>query len=68
MFHDVKINDKGMVWNTDLIETLELENLLRNFDTIQCKQVKQYTLPSTGQSPEGLMLAMITPIVTMSNS
>ena len=29
MFHDVKINDKGLVWNTDLIETLELENLLR---------------------------------------
>lgn len=29
-FHDVKINDKGLVWNTDLIETLELENLLRN--------------------------------------
>lgn len=28
-FHDVKINDKGLVWNTDLIETLELENLLR---------------------------------------
>lgn len=27
-FHDVKINDKGLVWNTDLIETLELENLL----------------------------------------
>ena len=23
-FHDVKINDKGLVWNTDLIETLEL--------------------------------------------
>lgn len=23
-YHDVKINDKGLVWNTDLIETLEL--------------------------------------------
>jgi len=31
MYHDVKINDKGLVWNTDLIETLELENLLRTF-------------------------------------
>ena len=31
MYHDVKINDKGLVWNTDLIETLELENLLRRF-------------------------------------
>jgi succinate dehydrogenase (ubiquinone) flavoprotein subunit len=28
-YKDVKINDKGLVWNTDLIETLELENLLR---------------------------------------
>jgi len=23
-FKDVKISDKGLVWNTDLIETLEL--------------------------------------------
>jgi succinate dehydrogenase/fumarate reductase flavoprotein subunit len=23
-YKDVKINDKGLVWNTDLIETLEL--------------------------------------------
>lgn len=28
-FADVKIEDKGMVWNTDLVETLELDNLLR---------------------------------------
>jgi succinate dehydrogenase / fumarate reductase flavoprotein subunit len=28
-FTDVKIDDKGMVWNTDLVETLELENLLQ---------------------------------------
>ena len=28
-FSDVVINDKGMVWNTDLVETLELDNLLR---------------------------------------
>lgn len=27
-YKDVKITDKGLVWNTDLIETLELENLL----------------------------------------
>lgn len=29
-FKDVKVQDKGLVWNTDLIETLELENLLIN--------------------------------------
>ena len=27
-FSDVGLSDRGMVWNTDLIETLELENLL----------------------------------------
>jgi succinate dehydrogenase (ubiquinone) flavoprotein subunit len=27
-FKDVRVVDKGLVWNTDLIETLELENLL----------------------------------------
>jgi len=24
----VKVSDKGLTWNTDLMETLELENLL----------------------------------------
>jgi succinate dehydrogenase / fumarate reductase flavoprotein subunit len=33
-FKDVKIIDKGLHWNTDLIETLELENLLRNYKVI----------------------------------
>ena len=27
-FGDVRIADKSMIWNTDLMETLELENLL----------------------------------------
>ena len=27
-FQDVGVSDRGMIWNTDLIETLELENLL----------------------------------------
>ncbi|MEQ1531066.1 MAG: FAD-binding protein, partial [Methylococcales bacterium] len=27
-FTDVKVNDKSLVWNTDLVETLELDNLL----------------------------------------
>ena len=25
-----KLNDKGLIWNTDLIETLELQNLVLN--------------------------------------
>ena len=29
-FEDVGIQDRSMVWNTDLVETLELENLLTN--------------------------------------
>jgi succinate dehydrogenase (ubiquinone) flavoprotein subunit len=28
MFNDIKISDRGNVWNTDLVEALELENLL----------------------------------------
>jgi len=28
-FADVKVSDRSMVWNTDLVETLELDNLLR---------------------------------------
>ena len=29
-FSDVNVSDKSMIWNTDLAETLELENLLQN--------------------------------------
>ncbi|MBT8066027.1 MAG: succinate dehydrogenase flavoprotein subunit [Gammaproteobacteria bacterium] len=29
-FDDVGVSDRSMVWNTDLVETLELENLLLN--------------------------------------
>ena len=28
MYKDLKLSDRGNVWNTDLIEALELENLL----------------------------------------
>jgi succinate dehydrogenase / fumarate reductase flavoprotein subunit len=28
-FSDVGVSDRGLIWNTDLIETLELENLLQ---------------------------------------
>jgi succinate dehydrogenase / fumarate reductase flavoprotein subunit len=27
-FADVRVNDRSLIWNTDLVETLELENLL----------------------------------------
>ncbi|KAI8473757.1 MAG: succinate dehydrogenase subunit A [Monoraphidium minutum] len=29
-FADVKVSDRSLVWNTDLVETLELDNLLTN--------------------------------------
>jgi succinate dehydrogenase / fumarate reductase flavoprotein subunit len=29
-FADVRVSDRSLVWNTDLVETLELENLLLN--------------------------------------
>ena len=27
---DIKVNDRSMIWNSDLVETLELENLMAN--------------------------------------
>ncbi len=36
-FADVTISDRGLIWNTDLIETLELDNLLgQALATISC--------------------------------
>ncbi|PPE02181.1 hypothetical protein GOBAR_DD00779 [Gossypium barbadense] len=29
-FHDVKLKDRSLIWNSDLIESIELENLLIN--------------------------------------
>ena len=29
-FQDVNVSDRSLIWNTDLVETLELENLLQN--------------------------------------
>lgn len=29
-FKDVKVSDRSMIWNSDLVETLELQNLLTN--------------------------------------
>ena len=26
--HDIRVSDRSMIWNTDLIETMELDNLL----------------------------------------
>ena len=33
-FNDVQISDRGLVWNTDLVETMELENLLLQAQSI----------------------------------
>ena len=33
-FDDVRVDDKNLIWNTDLVETLELENLLCQAQTI----------------------------------
>jgi len=29
-FPDVRVSDRSLIWNTDLVETMELENLLLN--------------------------------------
>ena len=61
-FKDVKITDKGLVWNTDLIETLELENLLGKYFIIQSKLSKLFIQLSTVRNQEELMQEMIIPI------
>jgi succinate dehydrogenase / fumarate reductase flavoprotein subunit len=33
-FDDVQVSDRGLIWNTDLVETLELENLLAQAQAI----------------------------------
>jgi succinate dehydrogenase/fumarate reductase flavoprotein subunit len=38
---DCKVADKSLVWNTDLVETLELSNLLPNGTTTRSKTAKQ---------------------------
>ena len=32
-FADVSVADRSLIWNTDLVETMELENLLQNART-----------------------------------
>jgi succinate dehydrogenase (ubiquinone) flavoprotein subunit len=32
-FNEVKVSDRSLIWNTDLVETLELRNLLGNAAT-----------------------------------
>ena len=45
-FDDVKIDDKQMIWNTDLVETLELENLLAQAQTVIPVSYTHLTLPT----------------------
>lgn len=33
---DIKLSDRGLVWNTDLVEAVELENLLMNAAITMC--------------------------------
>ena len=41
-FKDVSVTDRGLIWNTDLIETLELENLLgQAIITMKCALARQ---------------------------
>lgn len=35
-FENIKVTDRSMIWNTDLVETLELDNLLRQASVSMC--------------------------------
>jgi succinate dehydrogenase / fumarate reductase flavoprotein subunit len=43
-FSDIKVSDRSMVWNTDLVETLELRNLLG------CAMVAMYSADNRKES------------------
>ena len=38
---DVKLSDRGMIWNTDLVEALELENLLAQAQVTICSALNR---------------------------
>ncbi|MEM8819190.1 MAG: succinate dehydrogenase flavoprotein subunit [Pseudomonadota bacterium] len=42
LFEDVSVTDRSMIWNSDLMETLELSNLLPNaLATVYCAEARQ---------------------------
>ena len=39
---DIKVTDRSMIWNSDLVETLELENLMANaITTVYCAEARK---------------------------
>ncbi len=50
-FEDVATKDRSMVWNTDLVETLELENLLINATVTMHSAEQRKVSPKPVNSP-----------------
>ena len=60
-YKDVKITDKGLIWNTDLLETIELENLLSKYQIIQSKPNRPFTPLWSEKNLEALTPETISP-------
>lgn len=62
-FANVGIRDRSMIWNSDLVETLELQNLLTNATVLCFKDMADYSKRLLRQRRERsrveLMLARI---------
>ena len=42
-FADVRVSDRSLIWNTDLMETLELDNLLGDYQQFTGRAAMQTT-------------------------
>lgn len=39
---DLKVSDRSLIWNSDLVETLELQNLMLNAVQVKIQNIKIY--------------------------
>merc|ERR1711915_262872 len=58
---NLKVSDRGMIWNSDLVETLELQNCMINSNQIiqEQKQEKRAEVPMQEKTSKTVWMSMI---------